>query len=170
MSIINEIRKNVTEAATIASQKTTELTGIAKLKVSIQREKAKLGDCYEEIGRLFYTAERSGEDHTSDIAAYIMQADKIKASIEKYKKELAALRKVVICEGCGTEISNTAAYCSVCGTKQVKKCAGEPKAEPCCCEDCCEEACDSDCCADLEEIIEEAADAVEEMLDKDDEE
>ncbi len=159
MSIINEIKRNVTDAATVASRKTTELTGIAKLKVSIKMEKAKLSECYEEIGRLFYTAERSGEDHTSDIAAYIMQADKIKANIAKYKTELAKLRKIVICEGCGSEISDTAAYCSVCGAKQVKKApAEEPKEEPCCCADA-EEVCteETDCCCGCNEDKNETA-------------
>ena len=164
MSIFNEIKKNVSGAASAASKKTNELTGIAKLNVNIKLEETKLSECYEEIGRLFYTAERSGEDNTSDIAAYIMQADKIKATIAGYKAELAHLRKVVICEGCGTEISETAAYCSVCGTKQVKKveeevceccceegeCCCEESAEECCCEDseccCCEEEAEKCCC------------------------
>ncbi len=171
MSIINEIKKNVTEAANIASKKTTELTGIAKLKVNIQREKTKLSDCYKEIGRLFYTAERSGADHTSDIAAYIMQADKIKANIAGYKAELSRLRKVTICEGCGTEISNTAAYCSVCGAKQMKKCAAEEaNAEPCCCcediEDTAEDVVDN-IKDTIEDTVDRFEDAIENLFDKD---
>ncbi|MBE6598538.1 MAG: zinc-ribbon domain-containing protein [Ruminococcaceae bacterium] len=165
MSIFNEIKRNVSGAASVASKKTTELTEIAKIKVNIKLEKAKLSECYEEIGRLFYTAERSGEDYTSDIAAYIMQADKIKATIAKYKTELAKLRKIVICEGCGAEISDTAAYCSVCGTKQVKKCCSEEaaKAEPCCCE--CDGAPEEESAIKdvVEDITEEVNEAVEEV-------
>lgn len=152
MSLFNEIKRNVSGAASVASKKTSELTGIAKLNVNIKLEETKLSECYEEIGRLFYTAERSGEDNTSDIATYIMQADKIKATIAGYKAELAHLKKVVVCEGCGTEISETAAYCSVCGTKQVKKVEETPAEAPaeeecCCCEDeSAEETCD--CCCE----------------------
>lgn len=166
MSLFNEIKRNVSGAASAASKKTSELTGIAKLNVNIKLEETKLSECYEEIGRLFYTAERSGEDNTSDIATYIMQADKIKATIAGYKAELAHLKKIVVCEGCGAEISETAAYCSVCGTKQVKKVADdsaeEPAEETCSCgcekepaEDCCcEETCDC-CCTETDEEVSE---------------
>lgn len=176
MSLLNEIKRNVSGAASVASKKTSELTGIAKLNVNIKLEETKLSECYEEIGRLFYTAERSGEDNTSDIATYIMQADKIKATIAGYKAELAHLKKVVVCEGCGAEISETAAYCSVCGTKQVKKVADDSAEEPeegcscekdsaeetcncgCeteCAEDCsCEETCDC-CCTETDDEVSE---------------
>jgi len=148
MSLFNEIKRNVTDAANATTKKATEFTGIAKLNVNIKLEETKLSECYEEIGRLFYTAERSGEDNTSDIATYIMQADKIKATIANYRKELSKLKKVVICEGCGTEISEDAAYCSVCGTKQVKKVEDDVPAEEHCCGCCCEEEseCGDDCC------------------------
>ncbi len=166
MSLFNEIKRNVTDAANAASKKTSELTGIAKLNVNIKMEETKLSECYEQIGRLFYTAERSGEDNTADIATYIMQADKIKATIAGYRKELSKLKKVVICEGCGTEISEDAAYCSVCGTKQVKKveveeepAAEEAKAEetPCCC-GCTEEKTEEECDCCKEEAPEEECD------------
>jgi len=119
MSVLNEIKKNVTNAASVASKKTTELTGIAKLNMSIKMEEGKLSKCYEEIGCLFYTAERSGEDHTSDIAAHIMQADKIKANIAKLKAELARVKKIIVCDICGTELSDTCVFCSTCGNKLV---------------------------------------------------
>jgi len=161
MSVFNEIKRNVTSAASAASKKTNELTGIAKLSMNIKVEQGKLNNCYEEIGRLFYTAERSGEDHTSDIAAHIMQADKIKANIAKYQAEIAKLKKIIICDNCGAELADTCVFCSTCGTKLEKKVAEEePKAEECCCECDCDCDCDCDCgeeeetcgcCCDTEE-------------------
>lgn len=148
MSVFNEIKRNVTSAASAASKKTNELTGIAKLNMNIKTAEMKLSDCYEEIGRLFYTAERSGEDHTSDIAAHIMQADKIKANIAKYREEIARLKKIIICDNCGAELNENSVFCSQCGAKLVKKAA--EAAEECCCEkaedDCCDCSKDDDCC------------------------
>ncbi len=145
MSVFNEIKRNVSSAASAASKKTNELTGIAKLMMNIKTSEAKLSECYEEIGRLFYTAERNGEDYTSEIAAHIMHADKIKANIAKYKEEIARLKKIIICDTCGAELNENSVYCSQCGTKLVKK-VEEAEAEECCC-DCCNDE-DSDCCAD----------------------
>ena len=116
----NTIKRNASDAANKAAKKTNELTSLAKLNVSVKTLESKLDVVYEEIGRLFYNAERNGEDYTADIAALIMKADKFQAEIEATKKQIYALRKVVICEGCGKEISDDAAYCSYCGTKQVK--------------------------------------------------
>lgn len=142
------IKRNASGVANKAAKKTNELTNLAKLNVSVKNMEAKLDGVYEEIGRLFYNAERNGEDYTSEIAALIMKADKFMADIDSTRKQINALRKVVVCEGCGNEISEDAAFCSFCGTKQVKP---EPEIE-----------------VEIEEIaedIEEAAEAVEEAVE-----
>jgi len=144
------IKRNATGVANKAAKKTNDLTNLAKLNVAVKNLENKLDGVYGEIGRLFYIAERNGEDYTADIAAMIMKADKFQAEIEATKKQINALRKVVVCEGCGNEISDEAAYCSFCGTKQVKP-------EPETVEETVEEA--------AEEIVEEAVEAVEEVVE-----
>ena len=142
------IKRNASGVANKAAKKTNDLTNLAKLNVSVKNMEAKLDGVYEEIGRLFYNAERNGEDYTSEIAALIMKADKFMADIDSTRKQINALRKVVVCEGCGNEISEDAAFCSFCGTKQVKP---EPEIE-----------------VEIEEIAEdiaEAAEAVEEAVE-----
>ena len=142
------IKRNASGVANKAAKKTNDLTNLAKLNVSVKNMEAKLDGVYEEIGRLFYNAERNGDDYTSEIAALIMKADKFMADIDSTRKQINALRKVVVCEGCGNEISEDAAFCSFCGTKQVKP---EPEIE-----------------VEIEEIAEdiaEAAEAVEEAVE-----
>ena len=153
MAFFEEFKRSASDVADKSFKKNNEITGIAKLQMSVKSKEIKLADVYEEIGRLFYNAERSGIDCTAEIADYIMKADKIKAEIASAKAEIAKLRKIVVCEGCGNEISNTAAFCSFCGMKQIKP---EPEAvadeacESCC--DCEEGTCDCndecDCCED----------------------
>lgn len=145
-----EIKKNAKEAADITVKKTSEMTAIAKATVAIKNEEGKLSACYKEIGRLFYTAERDGVDHTDEIATFIMQADKIKAAIAGYQKEIAALKKVSICDACGSEVPADAQFCPSCGTKIVKP-APAKEEEPCpCC--CCNTESDSACtCEDISE-------------------
>ena len=162
MTIFNNIKRGATDAANKAAKKTGEITNIAKLTMNIKNAETKLGDVYEEIGRLFYTAERTGEDCTSEIAANIMKADKIKADIAAFKAEIASLRNVIVCESCGNEVNADFAFCNFCGSKIEKpvpaeevpaeeetceccececECECEESAEGCCCEEAAEECC-----------------------------
>lgn len=149
------LKKNFKDVTDKTVMKTGELTTIAKLNVTIKTEEAKLSDCYKSIGRLFYTAERDNLDNTEEIATYIMQADRIKATIADCQKELAVLRNVIVCEGCNNEIAGDAIFCPICGLKVNKPApapAEEPAEESCDCgcdcgeETCCEETpCDCGC-------------------------
>jgi rubrerythrin len=127
----DEIKRSATGVADRAVKKTGDVTNLVKLKVSIKSAESKLSSVYEEIGRLFYTAERSGEDCTSDIAAYIMKADKLKADIAAFNKQIAKLRNVRICDSCGNEIDKNVNFCPVCGAKQetLVEVEPEPKVE-----------------------------------------
>lgn len=154
-NFFENFKRNASDAADKAVKKTNELTAIAKLNVNVKTAESKLSSVYEEIGRLFYNAERTGLDNTGDIADRIMQADKLKADIASCKAEIAKLRKVIVCEGCGEEIADEYAFCPKCGMKQIKpepevdiecECCGD---ENCECEEACEcedEVCDCDCC------------------------
>lgn len=118
MAFIDELKKNAVDFAGKAKKKTNEITGITKINLSIKSNESKLAAVYEEIGRLFYKAEREGLDNTEDIATCIMKADKYNSDIELSKRELAKLRKVKTCEGCGNEIDRSFAFCNFCGAKQ----------------------------------------------------
>lgn len=120
MTFFDELKRSASDVAEKAAKKTNELTNIAKLNMNMKSCESKLVSVYEEIGRMFYSAERNGEDYTSEIAANIMKADKLKADIAAIKAKLAKLKKVLVCEGCGNEISEDSAYCSYCGLKVVK--------------------------------------------------
>lgn len=182
MSFFDEFKRSASDAANKAVKKTEELTGIAKLNINLRTNEAKLAGVFEEIGHMFYDAQRTGADNTSDIASAIMKADKINADIESCRAEIAKLKKVTICPNCGKEISDEALFCSSCGTKQEKpepECCCE-ESEPCCsCEDDseCECGCDentecdstdcccaeesSDCCCGCDETPAETDDKAE---------
>lgn len=164
------LKKNFKDITDKTVKKTGELTTIAKLNMTIKSEEAKLSDCYKSIGRLFYTAERDNLDNTEEIATYIMQADRIKATIADCQKELSVLRNVVLCEGCNNEIAGDAIFCPICGLK-VNKPAPAVEEETCDCCDCEEETCECDhaeeapctceednCCCCEEEAPAEACD------------
>ncbi len=153
MTFFEEIKRNASNVTDKAVKKTNELTSIAKLNVNVKSNENKLSYVFEEIGRLVYDAQ-SGENHDGEISDYIMKADKLKAEITAAKKQIAKLRKVVICEGCGNEISEESAFCSFCGLKQEKPIEEEAAVECCC-------ACDE--CEEAEEVNEESAEEAEKI-------
>ena len=145
MSFFEDFKRGATDAATKAARKTDEISNIVRLNVNVKTGEMKLSSVFEEIGRLFYEAERTGADYTSDIASAIMKADKIKADIENAKKQIAKLRKVTVCKNCGKEISDEVAFCPFCGAKYEKpeeECSCE---ETCCCEEKHEESAEEHC-------------------------
>ena len=154
----DEIKRSATGVADRAMKKTNEVTNLVKLKLAVKSSEGKLSSVYEEIGRLFYTAERSGEDCTSDIAAFIMKADKLKADIASYTKQIAKLRNIRICESCGNEIDQNVNFCPVCGAKQETLVEVAPEAEVTA-EECAEDA--AECVTDA---FEEAKDKAEEFF------
>lgn len=140
MAFWEDLQKGVTEAASYTAKKTSELTGIAKMKFNLHSEELKLEKCFTKIGSLFYTSEREGVDNTAEIAALIMQADKIKASVNSYREQLSKLRNSSICPGCGAEIAEDSVFCHVCGLKQEKN--ERSFEESCECED---DSCECGC-------------------------
>jgi len=154
----DEIKRSATGVADRAMKKTNEVTNLVKLKLAVKSSEGKLSSVYEEIGRLFYTAERSGEDCTSDIAAFIMKADKLKADIASYTKQIAKLRNIRICESCGNEIDQNVNFCPVCGAKQETLVEVAPEVEVTA-EECAEDA--AECVTDA---FEEAKDKAEEFF------
>ena len=154
MSFFEEFKRNATDVANKAVKKTGELTNIAKLGISVKSNEAKLSSVFEEIGYMFYEAQSTGADHTSDIASLIMKADKIKADIENTKKEIAKLKKVVICTGCGNEVSEEASFCPHCGAK-IEKPEHDTCEDDCCCEENETETDTSETCCCDEETAEE---------------
>ena len=118
MAFIDELKKSAVDFAGKAKHQTTKITGITKINLAIKSNESKLAAVYEEIGRLFYLAEREGTDNTEAIATAIMKADKYNADIELAKRDLAKLRDVKNCDACGNEIDRDFAFCNFCGAKQ----------------------------------------------------
>lgn len=151
MAFLDELKRGASEVADKVVKKTTDITSIAKININIKASEAKLSSVYEQIGYLFYTAERNGIDNTEAIAAEVLKADGIIVEIDDLKKESAKLRKVVICNECGSEVDSSCNFCAICGCKLEK---AEPECDCCCggeCEDDADCCCNDDCCCGCEE-------------------
>lgn len=117
MALWEDIAKSAKDAAAYTVKKTEELTSIAKIKMSIRSEENNLDKCFSEIGSMYYAYQRQGEDHTSEIAALLMEADQVKEKIKCLRDSLAKLQKSVICPGCSAQVTTEYDFCPLCGVK-----------------------------------------------------
>lgn len=120
MAFWEDLQKGVADAASFTAKKTSELTGIAKLKYTIHSNEQKLDKCFAEIGRLYYEMKKEEADHEIEISTLMMQVDKISADLVLNNAELMKLKKSVPCPECGAEIAKECIFCPVCGLKLDK--------------------------------------------------
>ena len=118
MAFWDEITKSAKDAAAFTMKKTEEITNLAKVKLAIHSEESKLDKCYSEIGELYYDFQRKEQDHATEIAALLLEADELNTKIAALKAQLAALQNDVICAQCGEQIPVEATFCPICGKKQ----------------------------------------------------
>ena len=127
MSVIDEIAKSASDAVSYASKKTSELTALAKLKLSLQSEKGRLSDCYTEIGKLYYDFIKDGNDPSEEIATYVTAVDNSKAKIAEIRAKIAELQDNAICPNCSAKVPKNFAFCPSCGLKMEKPAENEPE-------------------------------------------
>ena len=138
MALWDDIAKSARDAAAYTAKKAGELTNVAKLKMSIRSEENSLEKCFAEIGSLYYSYQREGEDHTAEIAALLLEADQIEAKIDVLRESLAKVQNSSICPGCQAQVTTDFAFCPLCGEKLKNDDAEEAPAEGGCC--CCDKA------------------------------
>ncbi len=117
MTFWDDVQSGVTKAASFTAKKTTELTGMAKIKYNLHIKEGKLEKCYAEIGKLYYLTKKEGEDHSVEIDTFIMQIDKLTEDIGQLKMELSKLKNTRVCGECYAEVSKDCTFCPVCGEK-----------------------------------------------------
>ena len=139
MALWDDIARSAKDAAAYTAKKAGELTNVARLKMSIRSEENSLDKCFAEIGNLYYSYQREGEDHTAEIAALLMEADQIVAKIDVLRSSLAKVQNSSICPGCQAQVTTDFAFCPLCGEKLSHD---APAEEDACCN------CDCDCTGD----------------------
>lgn len=98
-------------------------TEINKLNNEISKSEEKVNELYYFIGKAYF--DRHKEEKDSEEADRIKQINNLLSQIEKDKNKINALKGVVICDNCGSEIPADSSFCIKCGAKIQKK---EPQA------------------------------------------
>ena len=93
MAFWDEITKGSKDAAAFTMKKTEEITNLAKVKLAIHSEESKLDKCYSEIGELYYDFQRKEQDHATEIAALLLEADELNTKIDALSRLLLYWRE-----------------------------------------------------------------------------
>lgn len=122
MEFFDKISKKATETYKYTQEKTSKLAKEAKLKMTMNENKSKIEELYEEIGKKVYMHHVNSDDVDIDLEAileeYCIQIDEICDVIENERMELLSLKDKKQCPNCFDEIEMCCRYCPNCGYEQ----------------------------------------------------
>ena len=101
-----------------AGKKAGAVVDAAKVRLQILDRKAEVNTVLREIGEILY-ATHTGEPSDSEIMlAKLQEIDALKAEIAGLEEKLGVKSVPAVCETCGAEVREGAAFCEECGEKQ----------------------------------------------------
>ena len=126
MAFFDDISKKITKATQTVAQKTKDVTGVAKLNISILEEEKKINKAYAEIGKLY--VEKFADNADESMAEFIATVKGAEDKISEYKEQIKEIKGVQVCEKCGAEVAANTAFCTACGNAMPVK-EIQPEAE-----------------------------------------
>ena len=111
-----ELGKSISRATQQAVDKTSVFIERTKITAQISGEQKEIDKLYQVIGEIVYRKVKTGEmNNDIDIAPIIHDIDTHSSQVTTYKRTLADVRNMKICENCGSVIAMDVAFCPKCG-------------------------------------------------------
>ena len=124
MDFLDKLGKQASKTYKYTAEKTSKLAKEAKIKMSMNENKSKIEELYEEIGKEVYRHHVTDENYEVDtdimgeVEEYCIQIDELCDRIEDERKELLSLKDKKQCPNCFEEIDKEFHYCPSCGASQ----------------------------------------------------
>lgn len=126
MAFLDELTKRVNDAKATA-QKAAE---IARLQRQVNIKQDEFDELFREIGQLYYTCFKRGEQPGEEMAERCARVDSLAAEIEGLKLKLDDLKNIRRCTACGSVQNTNSKFCANCGAKLEERTVEEPVVEP----------------------------------------
>ena len=126
MAFLDELTKRMNDAKATA-QKAAE---IARLQRQVNIKQDEFDELFQEIGQLYYTYFKRGEQPAEEMAERCARVDSLAAEIEGLKLKLDDLKNIRRCTACGSVQNNTSKFCADCGAKLEERTVVEPAEAP----------------------------------------
>ena len=125
MAFFDELSKRMSGVAQSA-QKAAE---IARLQRQVNLKQDEFDALFREIGQLYYTYYKRGEQPGEEMAERCGRVDSMAAEIEGLKLKLDDLKDIRRCTACGSVQHNESRFCANCGAKLEERVVEEEPAE-----------------------------------------
>ena len=121
MEFIDKITKTANQTYKYTTEKTSKLAKEVKLKSLINKDKEKISEIYEKIGKLVYQnhiREHENNNIIDEVESLCKEIDAYSKEIEFNRIELLKLKDLKQCQNCSFEMGLDYKFCPNCGTKQ----------------------------------------------------
>ena len=130
MSLLDDLKKNVTDFSESVARKSSEIIENQKLKMQRSSLEGDLRDCYVALGRLYEKRLSGGTEKDTEEEKLLEKLNHVKTRMTEIEEQLRQLKGVVQCPGCGQSVSQNFEFCPQCGARISGQSASGSGAEP----------------------------------------
>ena len=116
MGLFDKVTDTLTMASKEATQRASDLSGIAKYTMSVRENEKKYNDALIELGRTFFETDPEAVKKFYPDKYFILS--ELSEALLKDKRELAVCKGMKICPNCGSEQEPNYLRCTVCGMEE----------------------------------------------------
>ena len=121
MSFLKDLSKMISETAKEAAKKSSNLVGSTKISMQMDKCQEEIDNVFYEIGKSLFENYEQEDWVKGKFEKKISQIKELQENIEKFRKEIAKMKNIRVCESCECEIDKDALFCPKCGTKSIVK-------------------------------------------------
>lgn len=126
MGFLDKLSDSISSGSAQVAKKAKEVSEIATLTATIEKEKINLEKIYREIGQKFLEENKTEADaKCPELAAKYDESTK---KIEEAKEAIRKAKGLTLCPDCGKEVDKDTKFCPACG-KELPVVAEEVKEE-----------------------------------------
>ena len=113
MGFLDNLSEKISSGSQKAAEKAKEVSEIAKLSATVEKEKVVQEKLYNEIGKKMYAEYR--DLLLEKLPEETAKVDDSVKKMEDCKAALQSKKNVNVCPGCGKEVDKNAKFCPACG-------------------------------------------------------
>lgn len=115
MGFLDKLSDSITSGSAKVAEKAKEVSEIATLTATVEKEKLNLEKLYREIGQKFL--EENKDDATAKYPEIVAKYDESTKKIEDAKEAIRKAKGTLVCPVCGKEVPKGTKFCPACGAE-----------------------------------------------------
>lgn len=117
MAFFEEIGKKITDTVDVVGKKTNEVVEIQKLRSQMSGLEKNIEKNYIALGKMVFAKFQDGEELSEEARALCEEITGNTVLLDEYDNEIAEIKGMKKCPGCGVPAADDVVYCPKCGAK-----------------------------------------------------